>query len=160
MDHQADCPWSSYSGYARRDRRLEWVAYDELVAAWGGESGGLDPAGSYRRYVIAGLAERPSSPRSEAHQGWALGSAGFLARLRGLVRLDPPREVRREARDVRGVDLERIREVVCRTYEIEPSELGRRGSRQGARAALAYLARRHTAVPNSELAGFLGVSRG
>ena len=26
--------WSSYSGYAHRARRLEWVAYDELVASW------------------------------------------------------------------------------------------------------------------------------
>ncbi|MHB1561489.1 MAG: hypothetical protein ACYC61_28910 [Isosphaeraceae bacterium] len=67
--------------------------------------------------------------------------------------------MRREAREVRGVDLERIREIVCRAYGIEPSELGRRGSRQEARAALADLARRHTAVTNSELAGLLGVSR-
>ena len=37
--------------------------------------------------------------------------------------------------------------------------IGRRGSRHQARAALAYLARRHTAVPNSELAEVLGVSR-
>ena len=130
VEHPAAWPWSSYLGYARRDRRLEWVAYDELLTAWGGEFGGSDPAGAYRRYVTAGLAEPPSSPWSEAHHGWAPGSPGFLARLRGLVRPDPPRELRREAREMRAVDLSEICEVVCRAYGIEPSELGRRGSRQ------------------------------
>jgi hypothetical protein len=39
------------------------------------------------------------------------------------------------------------------------SELGRRGSRHDARAALAYLAREHTAATHGELAELLGVSR-
>jgi putative transposase len=159
VEHPAAWQWSSYPGFARRDRRLDWVGYDELLASWGGEFGGSDPAGAYRRYVTAGLAEPPASPWSEAHHGWALGSPEFLARLRDLVREDPPRELRREAREVRGVDLPRICEVVCRAYGIEPTQLGSRGSRQEARAALANLARRHTAVTNAELAKLLGVSR-
>jgi hypothetical protein len=75
------------------------------------------------------------------------------------VREDPPREPRRETRQVQGVELRRVCEVVCRSYQIESSEIGRRGGRHEARAALAYLARRHTAAPNSELAKVLGVSR-
>ncbi len=145
--------------YAHRGRRLEWVAYDELLASWGGEFGRSDPAGAYRRYVTAGLPEPPAPPWTKAHHGWALGGLDFAAGLRELVREDPPRERRRETRQLQGVDLRRVCEVVCRSYQIEPSEIGRRGSRHEARAALAYLARRHTAVPNSELAEVLGVSR-
>ena len=41
--------WSSYPGYAHRGRRLEWVAYDELLVSWEGEFGGSDAAATYRR---------------------------------------------------------------------------------------------------------------
>jgi hypothetical protein len=120
---------------------------------------GADPGAAYRRYVTAGLSEPPPSPWTEAHHGWALGSADFVARLRGLVRDDPPREQRRESRQMQGIDLRRVCEVVCRAYRVESSELGRRGSRHESRAALAYLARRHTETTNSELAVILGVTR-
>jgi hypothetical protein len=130
-----------------------------LLASWGGEFGGSDPAGAYRRYVTAGLSEPLASPWSEAHHGWVLGSPEFVARLGEVVRGDPPRERRRDSRQIQGIDLGRVCEVVCGTYGLESSELGRRGSRHEARAALAYLARRHTEATNAELAGILGVSR-
>ncbi len=159
VDHPADWPWSSYPGYAHRRRRVEWVAYDELWASWAGEFGGSDPAGAYRRYVTAGLSEPPGSPWSEAHHGWVLGSPDFVARLRERVSGDPPAEPRRESRQIRGVELGTVREVVCGAYQLEPSALSRRGSRHEARAALAYLARQHTEATNLELARVLGVSR-
>ena len=31
VEHPAEWAWSSYPGYAHRRRRLEWVAYDELL---------------------------------------------------------------------------------------------------------------------------------
>jgi REP element-mobilizing transposase RayT len=31
VEHPAAWPWSSYPGYAQGGRRLEWVAYDELI---------------------------------------------------------------------------------------------------------------------------------
>jgi REP element-mobilizing transposase RayT len=33
VEHPAGWRWSSYPGYAHRGRRLEWVAYDELLAS-------------------------------------------------------------------------------------------------------------------------------
>jgi hypothetical protein len=52
-----------------------------------------------------------------------------------------------------------VREVVCADYGIVASDLSQRGSRHPARAAPAYLARRHTAATNRELMETLGVSR-
>ena len=49
VEHPAAWAWSSYPGYAHRGRRLEWVAYDELLASWAGAFGGPDPAAAYRR---------------------------------------------------------------------------------------------------------------
>ena len=71
----------------------------------------------------------------------------------------PPSNRRRVARQVRGLSIARVSEVVCAEYGIERSELGERGSRHPARAAMAYLARRHTAATNGELTKILGVSR-
>jgi REP element-mobilizing transposase RayT len=88
----ATWPWSSYPGYAHRRRRLDWVAYDDLLASWSGAFGGSDAASTYRRYVTAGLAEPPPSPWSDAHQGWVLGSLHFVERLRDLVRGNPPEQ--------------------------------------------------------------------
>ena len=62
VEHPAAWAWSSYPGYAHPGRRLDWVAYDELLASWGGAFGGPDPAGAYRRYVTAALSEPPESP--------------------------------------------------------------------------------------------------
>jgi hypothetical protein len=138
---------------------LDWVAHDELLASWDGAFGGSDAAASYRRYVTAGLAERPPSPWCEAQQGWVLGSAEFVARLGEMIRGAPPRERRRESRLVQGIALERVGEVVCASYGVDPAELTRRGSRHEARAALAYLARQHTVATHAELAEVLGVSR-
>ncbi len=159
VEHPAAWRWSSYPGYANRGRRLDWVAADELLASWAGEFGGSDPAGVYRRYVTAGLEEPPPSPWLEARQGWILGSPDFVARLGDLVRGVPSHVPRREARLLQGVGIEKVIEVVCRGYQVEESELSRRGSRHEARAALAYLARQHTTASHSELAERLGLSR-
>ena len=129
VEHPAAWRWSSYPGYADRRRRLEWVAHDELLKCWAGEFGGSNPAAAYRRYVTAGLTEPPPCPWSSARHGWVLGSTEFVTRLGQIVRNEPPRELHREARLARGVQLEAILEVVCRTYRVEPSELSRRGSR-------------------------------
>jgi hypothetical protein len=58
-----------------------------------------------------------------------------------------------------SVPLSKIIEVVCSSYQIEPAELGERGSRHPARSALVYLARNHTMATNAQLAAVLGLSR-
>jgi putative transposase len=159
VEYPADWAWSSYPGYAHRGRRLEWVAYDAVLASRTGASGGQNPERAYRRYVMAALLEPPESPWKEAHHGWVLGSAAFIERVRAMVRAEPRHERRRDARLMLSLPLSRIVEVVCSTYKIEPAELGQRGSRHPARAALVYLARKHTMATNAQLAAVLGLSR-
>jgi putative transposase len=159
VEHPAAWAWSSYPGYGHRGQRLDWVAYDEVLAAWDGSSGGSDPAGAYRRYVTAGLSKPPESPWKEAYHGWILGSDTFVERVRAMVRGEPRREQRRELRLLLSLPLSRVSEVVCAHYKIDHKELSRRGSGHPARAALAYLARRRTVATNAELAIMLGLSR-
>ena len=152
-------PWSSYPGYARRRDRLDWVAYEELLAAWSGEFGRTDAEASYRRFVTAGIVDPPAAPWHEARHNWILGSERFVDRLRVIVQGRARRDVRREERLLRGVGLERVVEAVCQHYGVDQAELARRGSRSPARAALAYVARQHTEATLSDLVPILGLSR-
>jgi hypothetical protein len=74
-------PWSSDPGYVEPRRRLPWVGYETLLAAWSGEHGGDDPVAAYRRFVEAGLSAPPPSPSRETFGGWALGSSRCVAIL-------------------------------------------------------------------------------
>ena len=107
----------------------------------------------------AGLSQPPESPWSEAYHGWILGSQKFVDRVRAIVKERPRRDRRRESRRVEGLSISRVSEVVCAEYGIELSELGHRGSRHPARAAMAYLARRYTAASRGELTEVLGLPR-
>jgi hypothetical protein len=49
--------------------------------------------------------------------------------------------------------------VVGESYGVDAAEFARRGCRQPARAALAYLARRYTMSTNADLVPMLGLSR-
>ncbi len=156
VDRPSAWQWSSYPGYVRDRRRLEWVAHDELLASC---AGGSEPAKAYRRYVEAGLSTPPESPWADAHHGRILGSQKFVARVRAMVSQEPRRDRRRESRRVQGISIERDSDVVCAEYRIKQLELSQRESRHAARAAMAYLARRHTAATNGELTEILGASR-
>ncbi len=159
MQRPEQWPWSSYPGYARRRDRLDWVAYEELLAAWSGEFGRTDAEASYRRFVAAGIDDPPAAPWNEARHNWILGSERFVDRLRVIVQGRTRRDVRREERLLRGVGLERVVEAVCQHYGVDQAELARRGSRSPARAALAYVARQHTEATLSDLVPILGLSR-
>ena len=94
VEHPGACQWSSYRGYARDRGRLDWVAYDELLASWAGEYGGRgsEPAAAYRRYVTAELSQPLGSPWSEAYHGWILGSQEFIDRIKSIVSGQPRRD--------------------------------------------------------------------
>ena len=76
-----------------------------------------------------------------------------------MVRGEPRRERRRESRLLQSLPLSRVIATVCAHFEIEETELSRRGSRHPARATLAYLARSRSMSTNTELATTLGLSR-
>src|SRR3954469_16051128 len=151
--------WSSCPGYFRRRDRLVWVAHDDLLAAWAGECGRTDPEASYRRFVLSGLTTPPTPPWAEARHGWLLGSERFLDRLRRQLGDPAGHDLRRERRQLRGLDLERVIAAVCKRYGVDRGQLAERGSRSQARAALAYLAKHHTESTRAELVPILGLSR-
>ena len=58
-----DWAWSSYAGYHRPARRLEWVCTERVLAEFGGDTAA--GRGAYRQYVAEGLdngGQEPSLP--------------------------------------------------------------------------------------------------
>ena len=151
--------WSSYPGYRDVRRAQPWVAHDTMLAARQGDHGGRDARSAYTRFVEAGLTDPPPAPFREAIGGWILGSERFVARLRneaGPVLSNPPIP---EARQLAGLDPKRVFAAVAEFYGLDSSSLSRRHDPHLARAAAAWLCRRHTEASLRQLAEWLGPSR-
>jgi len=70
-------PHSSFAGYARKSRQVDWIAYDRLHSHWRASVGGKDPARAYRGFVKEGL-EAPEDAFKQHLREWVFGSEDFL----------------------------------------------------------------------------------
>jgi len=152
-------PWSSYGGYYRSRRRLDWVNYTRVLADYGGDT--ASSRQRYREFIEEGLGKKLDSPFGRAVHSLVLGSDAFVERIEQWLesRHDetpssdpPPRSARRD-----GYDLERILDTVAEYYGISRSTWIP-GCRTGAlpRAVAAHLARRLTGAPVAAIAEALG----
>lgn len=48
-------PYSSFAGYARKSKRVNWIQYDLLHSYWNASVGGKNPDTAYRTYIKEGL---------------------------------------------------------------------------------------------------------
>jgi hypothetical protein len=106
------------------------------------------------------MRERVRSPFREAFAGWVLGSPRFVQRLRLLAKESGSDPLSREARELASLDPDEICAAVTRHYGLHLSDLARRSDRHLARAAAAWLCRRHTEAPLHALAPRFGLSTG
>lgn len=149
-------PWSSYPGYRDVRRVLPWVTYSRVLGEFGRRSG--ESRRRYARFVLAGLAEPPSSPFTAAVGGLVLGSLDFLAGLRNrLDRLAPDPAIPQ-------LDALRERPSLAEIAAAAAAHFGGEARRWSggsrcddvSRAVAAYLARRHFKYAARETAAALG----
>ena len=157
--HPRDWPWSSYPGYADKRKRLSWVAYDVLLDAWRGGSGGSHPAAAYRRYVQQGLKTPPENPFQKAAHGWLLGGQGFVDTVGKAMKSPRFADEVPRARALGSVDMESVFAAVAHHYQVDPEIFSMRGDGHLARAVAAWLARRLTNATLRELSVPLGLGR-
>jgi REP element-mobilizing transposase RayT len=158
VSHPRDWRWSSYRGFDCLRHRVNWVAYDVLLAAWNGQYGGTDPAACYCQFVESVVDQPPESPFRNARDGWILGGEDFIDRIRRMVAgggtrdPDVPLRIR-----LLAVQVEEVLATVASHYGIALDLFSsRRGGRP--RAVAAWLSRRYTEVSLRELTGNLGLS--
>ena len=159
VDRPQNWPWSSYRGYARREHRVPWIAYDLLLEAWQGEFGGNRATAAYREYVESALQSQLTSPFEGAIDGWILGTTEFASRIKQLISPNSREPNLEAARRTLPLSLSELVTAVCNFFCISESDLSKRCSRHPARPLLAYLARQITPTTLEELVAPLGLSR-
>jgi putative transposase len=91
-------PHSSFAGYSRKSRQVDWIDYAEHHQYWLGLNGGKDPVAAYRKFVKDGLIH-PVNPPKDRLREWVYGSEDFLKRMLKLAEgKDEPRNRRLQRR--------------------------------------------------------------
>lgn len=157
VSHPRDWPWSSYPGYATRDRRVEWIQYEAVYCGWRGQMGGGKVEAAYRRFVEAGLAEPPANPFRAAAHGWMLGGQAFVDRVRRLAKEPKHRDEVPSARRLGHLPFEVVLAAVADYYGTTPAAYGNRRSSAPGRDVAAWLARRLTDATLRELVSAFGL---
>ncbi|MFO7903808.1 MAG: transposase [Pirellulaceae bacterium] len=157
VTHPRDWPWSSYPGYDRRSKRLNWVAYDQLYQAWQGEMGGANVEAAYRRFVEAGLADPPANPFQDAVHGWLMGSEQFVDRIKELMEEPTYQDEVPTARRLANLSVEAVIAAVAGYYGTTPVAYRGRRSKAAGRDVAAWLARRLTSATLRDLMVHFGL---
>jgi putative transposase len=150
-----DWQWSSYADLVHSRPRLEWIAHGELLRAWEGNFGGADAKQAFCAFVECADARALPSPFVDAFDGWVLGSAEYVERIRCLVRAAPPDREAAGDRELRRFTLDELRAAVQAHCGEDPTP-GRRGKRCLARRVFVVAARRMTTARLGDVAAVLG----
>lgn len=156
VDRPDDWRWSSYPGYLRSSRQWPWVTYARVLREFGRDA--ESARREYRRFVLAGISEKPECPWTDAVGGLIVGGESFAVRVRALLsgrkpdRSLPALAVLRPRPTLRQVVL-----GVAEEYGTDATAwtAGRR-SDDASRAAAAWLARRRFGYPVRAIADVLG----
>jgi hypothetical protein len=157
VDRPEDWPWTSYPGYRWKRRRLDWVAYDSVLSAWQSKQGGKNSTSAYRRFVDAGLEDPPDNPLDAAVEGWLLGSAAFVKRVKRSVQAPTHGDEVPAARRLAALPLQRVLRAVAEEFGGSVADFAARHSKSQSRDLAAWLARRLTAATLRELQSPFGL---
>ncbi|TWU48929.1 chromosomal replication initiation protein [Rubripirellula tenax] len=147
---------SSYSGYARKSRRVDWIAYDEHHRYWSGLNGGSDTASAYRRFVKSGM-NCPNDPKVDRLRDWVYGGEDFFRRMLALAANEDDAEHHRLARRTSAVTVDQVMLVTAKEYGVSVNDYRGFRSHAGGRDIAAYLCRKYTTATLSELSTQFGL---
>ena len=133
-----------------------WLRWEEALSQHGRTVRAARRA--YAAYLAEGVATPPPSPFEGMVASSLLGSARFVARMRGwLADRLPDREVPTVRALRRTGTGEAIETAVCEAFGVSPDVLHQRGRwHNDARAVAVYLCRKWTGAPEGELGGRFG----
>jgi REP element-mobilizing transposase RayT len=151
-----DYRWSSYRGYQRARRSLDWVCYDQVLGEFG-----QDPAQARRRYVrfVCEQIGKPlQSPFADAVGGLLLGAEDFIDRMQHLLsNRTVDRATPQLGRLRHRPPLTLIIHVVAKYFGTDVENWKPRSRHDDvSRSVVAYLARCEFGYPAKETADALG----
>jgi len=156
VDDPEQWPYSSFPGYARKSKRVSWVAYDRLHTHWQAAHGGGDPATAYRKYVREGLTVSEDPFKAQLRK-WVFGSEDFLRRMIAIAEGQDRGRHQSTSRRLRSVGVEEILEAVAAEHKVESEDYAGFRSQAPGRDMAAWLCRRWTGATLSELGPYFGL---
>jgi len=150
-------PHSSFPGYARKSKRVSWVAYDQLHTYWNASVGGKDPARAYRSYVKEGRIT-PEDPFQPELREWVFGSEDFLRRMMALAEGSSRHRHESTSRRLRSVSVAEILTATASHHGVKASQYAAYRSRAAGRDMAAWLCRRWTGATLAELGPHFGLT--
>jgi len=154
--------WSTYRGYAGRDRAWRWIEYGPVRTMIGHGTGS---AADYRRYVEAGLAEGDEEfQRIYRGASLAVGSEAFRQDVeRRHTKLGLNRPKREDVSFRRTLDRrnpEAVLDAVCRVFGVSRDALRRRQRGAASRAAACWYLQTEGGLTQREVASWMGLGSG
>jgi len=137
-----DYRWSSFPGYVREPKQLDWVTYDRVLADFGPGRRSLRRR-RYGAYVRAGLSELPERPWKHARHGMVIGSEEFVEQVKQKLAIKSRQmNVPQSEAFIIRPSLEVVLTTVAKEYGANRTAWapGRR-SQDASRSLAAYLAR-------------------
>jgi hypothetical protein len=149
-------PHSSFPGYARKGKQVDWIAYDQLHTYWNASVGGSDPARAYRKYVKQGRELRENPFKTELKE-WVFGSEDFLRRMLASAEGGNERKLQSTSRRLKSVSVDEIIRATAREHGVSASEYAQFRSNAAGRDMAAWLCRQWTGATLDELGASFGL---
>ncbi len=150
-------PYSSFGGYARKSRRVDWIDYDEHHRYWQGANGGADPSKGYRKFVAEATTSEGDS-KVEKLKDWVYGSEDFLKRMLLLAEGDDVQSNERRVRRTSVITVDDVLAATANEYGVAVEDYCEFRSGAGGRDLSAYLCRRYTTATLAELSSRFGLN--
>ncbi len=147
---------SSYAGYARKSRQVDWIGYEDHHRYWSGQNGGKEPAAAYRKFVKEGLVN-PVDSKLDLLMDWVYGSEDFLKRMLTLTAREDDGVNSRRRRRAGLVSVEAILEATASQYGVSVEDYRGFRSTADGRDIAAMLCRRWTPMTLRELSAKFGL---
>ncbi len=147
----------AFRSYARKSKRVGWVAYDQLHTHWTASVGGGDPARAYRKYVKEGLTS-PEDPFKQELREWVFGSEDFLRRMVTLAEGANRHRHESTSRRVHSIGVDEILRATASQHGIDAVQYAAFRSSAAGRDMAAWLCRRWTGATLAELGPCFGLT--
>jgi putative transposase len=152
-----DWPWSNYRATSGMVACPPWLEVGSTLALF--SSFGSGAAGAYVRFVAEGV-DRVGSPLEGVRRQIYLGDRRFLEEMSEHARKrSPAREIPVEHLTPLPLEIDEIRRLVSREWDIEPEDLTGREAGD-AKLAAVYLSRRLCGRSAREVGDAFGIKRG
>jgi putative transposase len=148
--------WSSYLGYIRKSKRLQWVEYAWILSHFG--TGGKAGQKNYRQFVTGTLGKDQDSPLRELYGQSVLGTEEFIEEIKGLLKGE---KISRKIVECKRLqDYPRPDRILAAVASAFGEPQGRLVEKQGrnntAKKVAIYLMKRYTCLGNKEIGKVFG----